>query len=152
MRYEPEDMPSEARLRELLVGKSIVSAELRDERPDPHTAGPTGFLTLSDGTVLKVWGNEGGCSCEAGDYPLTNLNGCENVITNVTVEEQPAGYEIACAVCGETGCWTHEDTNGFYRIFVWAEEERVNIASFEGHDGNGHYGTGWWLTVETDTE
>lgn len=138
-----EHLPDEDRLRALLVGKSVVRAEVRDEAPERWSAGPTGYLTLSDGTVLKVWGNTGGCSCGAGDYSIENLATCENVITNVKVEECPDG-DWKCDECGQWSC----EHRGFYRIFVWAEEERVNLASFEGSDGNGYYGTGWWLAVK----
>lgn len=106
-----------------------------------------GNLTLSDGTVLKVWGNTGGCICGAGDYLLTELNDVDNVITNVEVEEQPNGDYLPCPECGEEGCFDHYGLGGSYRIFVFAEDRRINLASFEGSDGNGYYGTGWWLTV-----
>lgn len=146
-------MPSEERLKELLVGKSIVSAEIKDESPESWTSGPTGYLTLSDGTVLKVWGNDGGCACSAGCYPLASLAKSDNIITNVIVEEAPDGDDHNCRVCGKSR-WsaecTHYDEDGYYRIFVLAYgvDERINVASFEGSDGNGYYGTGWWLSVE----
>ena len=127
---DAEHMPSGDRLKELLVGKSIVTVSMGTGYD------PVGLLTLSDGTHLQVWGNDGGCSCNSGCYPLTLLNGCENVITNVEVEDHPAG---------DGSNWA--DYQGWYRIFVWAEEQRVNLATFEGTDGNGYYGTGWWLKV-----
>lgn len=145
-----EHMPDEDRLKELLIGKSIVSAEIRDERPESYTSGPTGYLTLSDGTVLKVWGNDGGCACSAGCYPLAHLAACENAITNVVVESRPdSDYETEpCRTCGKKYCWEDgHDSGGYYRIFVFSADEKISIASFEGSDGNGYYGTGWWLTV-----
>ena len=140
-----EHMPSEDRLRELLVGRSVVRAEIRDEPPERYESGPTGVLTLDDGTVLKVWGNDGGCACSAGCYPLASLNEVGNAITNVEVEEKPDDEYKDC----EHGCksWDCEHV-GFYRIFVYAEDHRIPLASFEGSDGNGYYGTGWWLSVE----
>lgn len=146
-----EHMPNEDRLRELLVGKSIVSAEIRDVSPELYFSGPTGYLALSDGTVLKVWGNDGGCSCSGGCYPLESLNTCENVITNVEIVEHPAGDYVACEKCGKSLCYEHDyehDNEGYYRIFVFAQDQRLPLASFEGSDGNGYYGTGWWLAVE----
>lgn len=138
-----EHMPDEIRLRELLVGKKIVSAVIRNEMPEPYTSGPFGLLTLSDGLVLKVWGNDGGCSCDAGCYPLETLNGCDNMITNVEVEERADDESHPCPDCGKKYC----EHGGWYRIFVYADNEKINLASFEGSDGNGYYGTGWWLTV-----
>lgn len=145
-----EHMPDTDRLRELLVGKSITSARISDESPETYTSGPTGYLTLSDGTTLKVWGNDGGCACSAGCYPLAHLDACENVITNVEVEEFPDGDfgGTPCRTCGEESCWKDgHDNEGYYRIFVIADAQRVNVASFEGSDGNGYYGTGYWLQV-----
>lgn len=142
-----EHMPDAARLRELLFGKKVVSAEMVDESPESYTDGPYGRLTLDDGTVLKVWGNDGGCACSAGCYPLTVLNTWDNAITNVEVEAVPDGDDVKCRACGKRGCYEH-DTTGHYRIFVVAEDRHL-LASFDGSDGNGYYGTGWWLTVES---
>lgn len=108
-------------LRDLLIGKSV--------RKVGHDT-----LELSDGTFLRLGGNVGGCSCGAGDYDLTELNGVENIITNVAVEAAPGGdYE------GEY--------EGHYRIFVFADNQKINLATFEGSDGNGYYGTGFWVKV-----
>lgn len=142
-----EHMPTEERLTELLFGKKIISAVMSDERPERYEDGPTGYLTLDDGTVLKVWGNTGGCSCGAGDYPLTELNACDNVITNVVLDEKPDGDDVRCETCGKTWGCDHEGDRGYYRIFVYAEDRRITLASFDGSDGNGYYGTGWWLAV-----
>lgn len=145
-----EHMPSEDRMRELLMGRRITKATVKDEKPAPYEQGPTGYLTLDDGTVLKVWGNDGGCACSAGCYPLRHLAAVDNVITNVEIEEQP-DYEypaVPCRTCGKDYCWEDEhDNEGYYRVFVFADNERINVASFEGSDGNGYYGTGWYLDV-----
>jgi len=91
-------------------------------------------LLLDDGTLLRLVGNDGGCSCGAGDYDLTALNGVENIITAVEFEDEPGGD-------GERG------SEGAYRIFVFAGNEHINLATFEGSDGNGYYGTGYHVMV-----
>ena len=147
-----EHLPTEDRLKELLVGKKVVSAVVDPSPPKGpyYDAGPYGLLTLSDGTVLRVWGNDGGCACSAGCYPLAELNACDNIITNVEVEERPGGDDVDCRTCGKSYCYEsghdHGDS-GYYRIFVFAEDRRINLASFEGSDGNGWYGTGFWIDV-----
>ena len=147
-----EHMPNNARLRELLVGKKVVDARIADESPGRWEEGPTGYLTLSDDTVLKVWGNDGGCSCSAGCYPLAHLAKVDNIITNVEVVERPDSDDLdepACRTC-DAKYYCDEpghDNRGHYRIFVFADNEKINLASFEGTDGNGYYGTGWWLEV-----
>lgn len=143
-----EHMPDEDRLRALLVGRSVTSAEVTDEKPEPYSAGPTGTLTLDDGTTLKVWGNDGGCACDAGCYPLSALNAPGGVITNVEVEAKPdEGY--TCPECKAEGrdWWDDCPHRGWYRVFVVTADERTLLASFDGSDGNGYYGTGWWLRV-----
>jgi len=142
-----EFMPDAERLKELLVGRSIVEARISEDDGRFKTGWPVGYLTLSDGTRLKVEGNLGGCSCGAGNYPLTHLASVENIITNVFVEEHRVGDYTA-----EREGWDDYDgedwtAQGYFRIFVIAADERINVASFEGDDGNGWYGTGWYLTV-----
>ena len=146
---ETEHMPSVERLKELLFGRKIVHTEIRE--PDPKNydnRDVSGLIRLDDGTELEVWGNDGGCACSAGCYPLTVLNTIDNGITNVEVEEHPDGDDVPCPTCGKTWCWDHGDNQGYFRIFVVAEDQRMLVASFDGSDGNGYYGTGWWLRVK----
>lgn len=105
-------------------------------------------LLLDDGTVLRLIGHEGGCACTAGDYDLTELNGVDNLITSVEFEDRPGGDGFACATCGGSYCdEVGHDNEGRYRIFVFADNERINLATFEGSDGNGYYGTGYSILV-----
>lgn len=91
-------------------------------------------LRLDNGTVLKFEGHDGGCACSAGCYDLTQLNGVDNVITKVELVNDPGGDDL--------------EGEGTYRIFVFAGDERVNLATFEGTDGNGYYGTGYSIEVQ----
>lgn len=110
---------NENEIRELLVGRKVT--KVADDR-----------LELDDGTVLHLEGNDGCGGCSAGWYALTELNGVDNVITNVELEYQALGkYE--------------ED--GVYRIFVFADNQKVNLATFTGGDGSGYYGTGYTIKV-----
>lgn len=106
---------------ELFVGKSVK--KISDDQ-----------LALSDGTVLQIVPNEGGCSCGAGDYDIDYINECENIITNVelVVTEQ------------DHGDW---DTLTSYDIFVYSGHQKINLVSIKGDDGNGYYGTGFWINV-----
>jgi hypothetical protein len=90
-------------------------------------------LLLDDGTELTLVGNQGGCGCEAGDYELVELNGVDNIITRVEFFDSPGGDYV--------------DGFGVYQIFVYADNVKVNLAKFEGTDGNGYYGTGYQITV-----
>lgn len=94
-------------------------------------------LVLDNGTRLKLKGNEGGCSCGSGDYDLTELNGCDNVITKAEVVMDPSGDD-----------WP--GGKGVYQIFVYADNQKINLATFEGSDGNGYYGTGFMITATVE--
>jgi hypothetical protein len=104
-------------------------------------------LLLDDGTVIKAIGHDGGCACSAGCYDLTVLNGVDNIITRVEYDYQPAGDWKA-----EPRETPHPDDpedewTGFYRIFVFADNQQINLMQFDGSDGNGYYGTGFELLV-----
>lgn len=105
-------------IRDLLLGRKV-------ERVDNE------HLLLDDGTVIKAIGREGGCVCGAGDYWLSELNGVDNVITDVEFDYAP---------------WAngHE---GYYRIFVYAGNQKINLMQFDGSDGSGYYGTGFEILV-----
>jgi hypothetical protein len=103
---------------ELFIGRKVVEAR------DSH-------LLLDDGTALKVVPNDGGCSCGAGDYRISEMNTCDNIITGASLQESSAD--------GEDG--------HVYRLFVYAANDRINVLSVEGDDGNGYYGTGFTITV-----
>ena len=91
-------------------------------------------LLLDDGTLVRLVGNDGGCACSAGCYDLTTLNGVENIITSVEFEDSPDDDYLDLG-------------DGTYKIFVFAGEQRINLATFEGSDGNGYYGTGYHIMV-----
>jgi hypothetical protein len=118
----------------LLTGRRIVAAEIGCfARPDRDwgDAAP-GRLTLDDGTVVLVAPNQGGCSRGAGDYDITSLAACDNVITAVRlVTESGDDYQSAES----------------YRIYVLADAAEINAVQIDGDDGNGYYGTGFELIV-----
>ena len=146
-----ERTPTAERLRELLVGRTVVSATKADEKEYEWSfAVASGVLTLDDGTVLKMWGNEGCGGCSAGWYELSALNAPGGVITNVEVDEKPDEDYGTCPECKAEGRgWDYDCPHrGWYRVFVVTADERTMLASFDGSDGNGYYGTGWWLRVE----
>lgn len=123
----------------LFVGRRIVEAQVGGrfaDAPPVRYQAAQGRLVLDDGTVLWLAGNDGGCSCGAGDYPLERVARVDNIITSARVECSPTGDEAP------------EGGSGTYRIFVVADAVEINVAEFVGTDGNGYYGTGFALTVE----
>lgn len=89
-------------------------------------------LLLDNGIVLKIQANEGCGGCSAGWYAITELNGCENTITNVELESETLDEY------GEMS----------YKIFVLAADKRIKLLQVDGNDGNGYYGTGYSITVK----
>ena len=128
----------QAEIEQVLVGRQIVQAEMGRFQylgSAESWRGPAeGRLVLDDGTTLYLTGNDGGCSCGAGDYDLSALATVDNIITSARVEALPGGDD-------------GENYEGTYRIFVFADNREINVAEFTGSDGNGYYGTGFTLSV-----
>lgn len=110
-------------LVKLFVGKSV-------KKVSDYT------LELSDGTVLEIEGNYGCGGCSAGNYDLEELNDCENIITNVEVE------------VSEDDAVDWYDVDVTYHLFVYSGHTKINLATIQGTDGNGYYGTGFWIKVK----
>lgn len=137
-----------AQIRELLMGRRVVAVEMFDSLLDLRDALDAedyvwgyagGKMTLDDGRVVYVAPNQGGCACSAGDYFLKSLERVDNIITRVDFET----VEVPDPDYPDTS-WA---SNTAYRIFVFADNERINLLSVEGDDGNGYYGTGYELVV-----
>lgn len=133
-------------ITELLLGRRVVRAEGNE-------------LELDNGTIIQADGHEGGCSCSAGDYWLEKLNRVDNAITRVEFDYHPGGdyplpynymtneYEPIKSAADHPDNPPADSYEGFYRIFVYAENEQINLVQFNGSDGNGYYGTGFYLNV-----
>ena len=116
--YNEED-----KIRKLLMYRKIVKVE-------------NDILYLDNGVELEVLPNVGCLGCGAGDYSITELNGCDNAITSVEFEC------IETDDCGDLS----------YRIFVYAENKKIKILQVDGNDDNGYYGTGYSIRVKEKSE
>lgn len=103
-------------------------------------------LLLDDGTVIKAIGHDGGCACSAGCYDLSVLNGVDNAITSVDFDYRPAGDGEYPSMPGHPDD-PDDEWLGYYRVFVYAENQQINLMQFDGSDGNGYYGTGFEILV-----
>jgi len=104
-------------------------------------------LLLDDGTVVKAIGHDGGCACSAGCYDLSVLNGVDNIITRVEYDYQPAGDYEKPGTSAPHPDDPKDEWTGWYRVFVFADNQQINLMQFDGSDGNGYYGTGFELLV-----
>lgn len=107
-------------IQALLVGRKVTKI-------DEST------LLLDDGSVLQLEGNDGCGGCASGWYELTELNECDNIITQVELVSELGNYS--------------ENVDQVYSIFVYADARKINLARFEGTDGNEYYGTGFTIHV-----
>lgn len=120
-------------ITKLLLGKKVVKADRE-------------HLLLDDGTTIKAIGHDGGCACNAGCYDLSVLNGVDNIITRVEYDYRPAGDGDKVEGSGHPDD-PEDEWSGYYRVFVYADNQRINLMQFDGTDGNGYYGTGFELLV-----
>lgn len=125
MGYVDED-----EIRRVLVGRRIISADTVD-----NAEGDRGYLTLDDGVVLEVVGNEGCGGCTNGWYYVSHVATCDNIITNVVFDYEPRNERYT------------EDAYT-YLVFVIAGDEKINVAQVDGDDGNGYYGSGYYINVK----
>jgi len=118
----------QAAIRRHLIGRTV-------------TVTSADTVQLDNGTVLTIGGNAGAQCCASGSYDLIELNGTPNAITAVEFDDKPTedSYD------GTTEVTAGE---GHYKIFVFAGHEKINLMTVEGTDGNGCYGTGYWINVE----
>jgi hypothetical protein len=127
-------------LRRELFGRSVVAVKMvKDAGRIDSSWGPDiqGEVTLDNGRVLQLAGNGPECACSAGEYDLTQLNDMPiNGITDVQVVEETRDANAGNDYLGQV-----------YRLFVLAQDDRIELATFEGDDGNGYYGTGFWFRV-----
>lgn len=89
------------------------------------------LLHLDNGTTLKIMPNEGCGGCEMGWFSIKELNGCDNIITAVDFE----GGDVVTP-----------DGSDTFRIFIYAENQQINLLTISGTD-NGWYGVGYMIQV-----
>lgn len=116
---------NEEYLKDLLIGHSITKVNNRT-------------LELDNGIQLEFIGNDG-CCCGAGEYDITELNECKNIITNVEFEDEAKSDDG----------WSDEHS---YKLFVYAENNKIKLLQCDGDDGNGYYGTGYHINIKFKEE
>jgi hypothetical protein len=106
-----------ADMAELLVGRKVVSVT-------------EDTMTLDNGTVLEI-APAGGCCAW---YEIRHLEAVDNIITDVKFEsgefDEPK----------RDGAWQ------WYTLFVYADNEKINLLTVEGNEG--YYGQGYKVRVK----
>lgn len=136
-----------------LIGRKVVEAHLE---PTPFNTlnhygslpyGPVysevekhiadGYLILDDGTQVFINANEGCGGCSNGWYQLKTLSTVDNIITGVRLRDDAVG---------DNSPYSYSEEHS-YKIFVYADNQEINLIQIDGDDGNGYYGTGYEITV-----
>lgn len=138
---DPQDAPSPDApdTLGLLIGRYVTNIETGTFITDSWMEDcekPQALLTLDDGTQLVAMGRCGGCVCGQGDFELINAfrQGSPSArITNAMVEME-----------GEPGYGEDISATGF-KVFVIVDDEKLPLLEFDGYEGDGCYGRGFWL-------
>ena len=138
---EPQDSPNpeQADTLRTLIGTYVTNIELGTFITSSWMEDcekPQALLTLDDGTQLVAMGRGGGCVCGQGDFEFTKAfyQGSPTArITNAMVEmEGEPGYDgDISATC--------------FKVFVIVDDEKLPLLEFDGYEGEGYYGRGFWL-------
>lgn len=119
----------------LLVGRRIVATEIKGFEEESCA-----IVTLDNGKRFRVKGNDGCGGCSSGWYWVTHLQGVDNIITSVSLETEPVS----------TGTMGWGEEAWIYRVFVITNGLSTEFLRVEGDDGNGYYGTGYYLELLED--
>nr|DAR55497.1 MAG TPA: hypothetical protein [Caudoviricetes sp.] len=139
--WDPQDSPNPDKpdTLSLLIGRYVtnietgtfVNAEYAEDCEKSQA-----ILTLDDGTQLLAMGRGGGCVCGQGDFELTNAfyRGSPSArIMNAMVDmegEEEYGGDISATA---------------FKVFVVVDDEKLPLLEFDGCEGEGYYGRGFWL-------
>ena len=123
-------MTQEEKIKETVIGKQVTRIEQKD--------GFTVEVTLDDGVILTLMGNEGGCCCGSGDWTITELLSDSEKpsgrIMNAWVDDQIEESEVGGGLQGPI------------TAFIMAEGREYPLVEFDGYD-NGCYGHGFYASV-----
>ena len=138
---DPQDSPNpeQADTLRTLIGRYVTNIELGTFITSSWMEDcekPQALITLDDGAQLVAMGRGGGCVCGQGDFEFTKAfyQGSPTArITNAMVEmEGEPGYDgDISATC--------------FKVFVIVDDEKLPLLEFDGYEGDGYYGRGFWL-------
>ena len=138
---DPQDSPDPDNpdTLSLLIGRYVTNIETGTfvtKKWMEDCERPQAILTLDDGTQLLAVGRGGGCSCGQGDFELTKAlyQGSPTArIMNAMVEME-----------GETG-YDGDISATAFKVFVMVDDKKLPLLEFDGWEGEGYYGRGFWL-------
>lgn len=140
---DPQDSPDteQGDTLRLLIGRYVTNIETGTFATKPYMGEcqkSQALITLDDGTQLLAVGHDGGCMCGQGDFEFTKAfyRGSPSArIMNAMVEME-----------GEE--WYDGDISAnVFKVFVIVDDEKLPLLEFDGYEGDGYYGRGFWLYI-----
>ena len=123
----------------LLIGRYVTNIEVGTFVTKPYMdecEKPQALLTLDDGTQLVAVGHSGGCTCGQGDFEFTKA----------FYQGSPTARIMNAMVEMEGEEWYDGDISATrFKVFVIVDDEKLPLLEFDGHEGGGYYGRGFWL-------
>lgn len=140
---DPQDVPDPEKpdTLGLLIGRYITNIETGTFITDSWMEDcekSQALLTLDDGTQLVAMGRGGGCVCGQGDFEFTKA----------FYQGSPTARIMNAMVEMEGDEWYDMDISATcFKVFVIVEDEKLPLLEFDGYEGDGFYGRGFWLSV-----
>ena len=140
---DPQDAPDTEKpdTLGLLIGRYVTNIETGTFITDSWMEDcekSQALLTLDDGTQLVAMGRGGGCVCGQGDFEFTKA----------FYQGSPTARIMNAMVEMEGDDWYDKDISATcFKVFVIVEDEKLPLLEFDGYEGDGLYGRGFWLTV-----
>lgn len=140
---DPQDAPDTEKpdTLGLLIGRYVTNIETGTFITDSWMEDcekSQALLTLDDGTQLVAMGRGGGCVCGQGDFEFTKA----------FYQGSPTARIMNAMVEMEGTDWCDMDISATcFKVFVIVEDEKLPLLEFDGYEGGGFYGRGFWLSV-----
>ena len=140
---DPQDAPDTEKpdTLGLLIGRYVTNIETGTFITDSWMEDcekSQALLTLDDGTQLVAMGRGGGCVCGQGDFEFTKA----------FYQGSPTARIMNAMVEMEGADWYDMDISATcFKVFVIVEDEKLPLLEFDGYEGDGFYGRGFWLSV-----
>lgn len=140
---DPQDAPDTEKpdTLGLLIGRYVTNIETGTFITDSWMEDcekSQASLTLDDGTQLVAMGRGGGCVCGQGDFEFTKA----------FYQGSPTARIMNAMVEMEGADWYDMDISATcFKVFVIVEDEKLPLLEFDGYEGDGFYGRGFWLSV-----
>lgn len=125
-------------IAENLIGKTIIKVE-RKKVEDNYGYKVDGYiLYCKDGIELEIGENEGcgGCGNGWSEIDLMSLNENDNMITN-------AEYKRG------NGTENYKYDDDAFTIFIYYQDNKINVINGTDGYGNGFYGGGFYLNIKS---